>query len=778
VVESAIPDPPARPPADLRLAVGGSAAWLSVLAALGLPAGRGAQLGAVALLAALAALGGRRRWSATAALVLGCAGAAALATAARVAAVEQSPLSALAERRASATVELVISDDPRPLTVGAGPPSVLVGARVREVTAAGRRWSVSGRVLVLAPADGWSGLLPSQRVRVDGRLGPPDRDDITVAVLSARSAPSQVGPPSRVQTAAGRIRAGLRDAAAVLPEGPRGLLPGLVDGDVSGLDPALADDFKTSGLSHLTAVSGTNVAIVAGAVLLLLRALTVGPRASAMLAGAAIAGFVVLARPSPSVLRAAVMGGLALLALATGRPRSALPALGSTVLVLMFVSPSLARDPGFALSVLATAGLILLGPGWSAALRARRVPPGLAEALAVPAAATVATAPVIAAISGTVSLVSIPANLLAEPAVAPATVLGVLAALVSPVSGTAAEWLARAAGLPVRWLVAVGTRAAHVPDAAVSWPGGSTGAAILVLAFLVAVAVFRWRPARRVAVAVVLGAAIVLVPVRTVSPGWPPAGWLLVACSVGQGDALVVHAGPGAAMVVDAGPDPIAVDGCLRRLGIRSVPLLVLTHLHADHVDGLAGVLRGRSVGEVEVGPSREPPGGWREVEDAARDHGVPIRTVAVGERREFGGLVVDVLGPDRVFHGTRSDPNNSSVVLRVTAGGTTLLLAGDAEVEAQDALVRSGADLRAEVLKVPHHGSAYQSPAFLRAVRASVGVISVGRDNDYGHPSPALLHELDRLGIRPLRTDRDGDIAIRERDGRLAVVTRPQRPP
>lgn len=517
---------------------------------------------------------------------------------------------------------------------------------------------------------------------------------------------------------------------------------------------------------------------MAGAVLLVLRALTVGPRTSAVAAGIAIAGFVVLARPSPSVLRAAVMGALALLALATGRPRSALPALGATVLILMFIFPPLARDPGFALSVLATAGLILLGPGWAAALRARGVPAGLAEALAVPAAATVATAPVIAAISGTVSLVSIPANLLAEPAVAPATVLGVLAAVVSPVSETAAEWLVRAAGLPVRWLVAVGTRAARVPDAAVPWPGGGTGAAFLVAAFLVAVALVRWRPARRLAVALLIGAALVLIPVRTVLPGWPPAGWLFVACSVGQGDALVVRAGPGAAMVVDAGPDPIAVDGCLRRLGVRSVPLLVLTHLHADHVDGLAGVLRGRSVGELDVGPSREPPGGWREVEDGAREHRVPVRTVAVGERRQFGGLVVDVLAPGHPFHGTRSDPNNSSVVLRVATGGTTLLLTGDAEVEAQDALVRTGADLRADVLKVPHHGSAYQSPAFLRAVHASVGVISVGLDNDYGHPSPALLHELDRLGIRAVRTDRDGDIAVRERDGRLAVVTRPQRPP
>jgi competence protein ComEC len=136
------------------------------------------------------------------------------------------------------------------------------------------------------------------------------------------------------------------------------------------------------------------------------------------------------------------------------------------------------------------------------------------------------------------------------------------------------------------------------------------------------------------------------------------------------------------------------------------------------------------------------------------------------------------VLAPAGPFHGTRSDPNNSSVVARVTAGGHRYLLTGDAESEAQDALVRAGADLRADILKVAHHGSAYQSPAFLRAVGAPVGVISVGLDNDYGHPAPALLYELKRLGMRVLRTDLDGDVAVCDRAGRLAVVTRSRSPP
>jgi len=525
-------------------------------------------------------------------------------------------------------------------------------------------------------------------------------------------------------------------------------------------------------------LTGTNCVIVTGAVLLLLRALTAGPRTSAVLAAAALVGFVVLARPSPSVLRAAVMGGVALLALASGRPRSALPALGAAVLGLVLVSPPLARDPGFALSVLATLGLLVLAPSWVERMRSRGVPPGVAEAVAVPVAATLATAPVVAALSGQVSLVAVPANLLAAPAVAPATVLGVLAAVASPVSAGLAEWLVRLGGLPVGWLAEVGKRAARVPGASLSWPGGMTGGLLLVTAILAGVALARRTALRRVVLAAAVGGVVVAVPVRVVAPGWPPPGWLFVACAVGQGDALVVRADAGAAVVVDAGPEPVVVDGCLRRLGVRAVPLLVLSHLHADHVGGLAGVTRGRVVAEIDVGPSREPPGGWREVQRIAGGVGVPVRTATVGERRELRGVSVDVLGPARDFRGTRSDPNNSSLVLRIRTGGRSLLLTGDVETEAQEAMIRSGVDVRADVLKVPHHGSAYQHPEFLRAVGASVAVVSVGAGNDYGHPSPLLLTELARLGPRTLRTDQDGDVAVCDRGGQLTVVVRSREPP
>ena len=291
----------------------------------------------------------------------------------------------------------------------------------------------------------------------------------------------------------------------------------------------------------------------------------------------------------------------------------------------------------------------MLAPGWAARLRAPRVPRGVAEALAVPAAAALATAPVIAALSGGVSLVTVPANLLAAPGggaghrarrAGRGRVAGVQRC--RRVAGAAGRVAGRAG-----WPRSAPERR-RCPGATLSWPGGVTGGLVLAAALGPSCRGARRRLLRRLAWPAPVGAAVVLIRSGSVAPGWPPAGWLFVACSVGQGDALVVRAGAGAAVVVDAGPEPVAVDGCLRRLGVRAVPLLVLSHLHADHVGGLAGVLRGRAVGEIDVGPAREPAAAWREVERLAAARGVPVRTAAVGERRELGGAVLDVLGPTR----------------------------------------------------------------------------------------------------------------------------------
>jgi competence protein ComEC len=250
---------------------------------------------------------------------------------------------------------------------------------------------------------------------------------------------------------------------------------------------------------------------------------------------------------------------------------------------------------------------------------------------------------------------------------------------------------------------------------------------------------------------------------------WPPRGWVLVMCDVGQGDALALRTGPGEAVVVDAGPDPDAVDRCLRRLDVTRVPAVVLTHFHADHIDGLPGVLRGRRVAEIEVSPLREPAYGAAQVERQAAEAQVPLRVPAYGERTTVGPVSWQEVGPSRVYAGS---PNDGSLVLLVRTRGTTVLLTGDVEPPAQSALLRAGLP-PVDVLKVPHHGSRYQDSRLLSGLGARVALVSVGAENDYGHPAESTLDALEGSGTLVRRTDEDGDVAVVVTGGRrLRVVS------
>ncbi|GAA0475114.1 competence protein ComEC [Paractinoplanes deccanensis] len=785
-------EPPRSDGADLRLAGFAVAAWLSSLAALHLSARSGVLLGVgAALVAGLAvALPARRpstlprrsgwaagvpglRWAGLSVLLgVACGG---VATGARVSVREAGPLVALVRAGEPVQLEVIVRDDPRALRGPAGPPpTYLVAVDLVMVRGAeGAPLRLSARGLVLGSDPGWRGLLPGQRVGARGKLMPPRGGDLRAAVASVREPPVLLGEPSWAQRAAGVLRAGLQRACEPLPDLPGGLLPGLVVGDTSRLDPALEEDFRTTGMTHLNAVSGANVAIVLGVVLFVLRRTRAGPVVTALLCAVALVGFVILARPSPSVVRAAAMGAIGLLGLASGRPRAALPALAAGVAVLVLADPELAADPGFALSVLATTGLLLLAPVWRDGLRRRGCPAGLAEALAVPAAAQVACGPVVAGLSGTISLVAVPANLLAVPAIAPATLLGVGSAVLSPLWPAGAEFAAWAGHWPARWLVLVATYGARIPAGALPWPGGVTGAVLLAVVTAGLLVAARRPLVRRLVTIVALGGVLGALPVRLVASGWPPKGWVVVACAVGQGDAIVLPAGRGSAVVVDAGPEPNAVDHCLRRLGVRRIALFVASHFHVDHIGGVAGVFRGRDVRAVAGPDWPEPPAGRAAVARAAGR--MPMRVIRHGWAYEVGGLELSVLGPLDRMRGTNSDPNNNSLVLRARVHGRTVLLPGDAETEEQeDLLHRLGPEaVRADVLKVAHHGSSYQSPAFVDEVDPAVALVSVGRDNDYGHPNAALLARLARGGARVLRTDELGDVAAVDTERGLAVVAR-----
>ncbi|MFI9104235.1 ComEC/Rec2 family competence protein [Streptomyces fildesensis] len=822
-------------PADLRLVPPALAAWLASALALGMPGEVAAWCAVVTAVLGVALLAvGRGRsaagLAAATATALLCASAATAVAALHAADGHRGPLPALAAEHAHAVVELRITGDPRPTLphvrgAARAPDAVIVEAEAVRVTAHGVTTKVRTPVLVIAeagaprkparrlpgpgarpagsvPADGrasassadpWLGLLPSTRVTVAARIAPPELPgDRNAAVLSVRGPPHVSGPPTATQRFAGRLRAGLRAATDGLRPDARALLPGLVVGDTARLTPELREAFHTTDLTHLTAVSGSNLTIV----LLLL----IGPpglairaerrglaprigiplRTTAVLGGLLTVGFVIVCRPDPSVLRAAACGLITLLAIGTGRRRALLPALAAAVLLLVLYDPWLARSYGFLLSVLATGALLTISPRWSAALRRRGMPPGPAEALGAAGAAQAVCAPVIVVIAGQVSLVAIPCNLLAELAVGPATVLGFAALAAAPFAMPAAEWLAWLAGWPTGWIAAVARRGAALPGAGIGWPGG-WGGGLLLAALTVAVVTTGRRLVARpwlcAAVALLLLLAVLRpVPLPRVITGWPPPDWRLVMCDVGQGDSLVLSGTDGSAVVIDAGPEPALVDRCLRSLGVTSIALLILTHFHADHVDGLPGVLHGRKVGAIETTTLDEPPEQAAFVRRQAAAARVPVVRAAAGERRRLGGLEWQLLWPPAT-PGELPDngPNDASVVLLVRAAGLTFLLLGDLEPPAQRQLLAAVPGLpRVDVLKVAHHGSAYQDPVLLARLRPRLALISCGADNPYGHPSPRTVAALRAQGATVLRTDTDGSVAVvgdRAGDLRATVV-------
>ncbi|QEV59973.1 ComEC/Rec2 family competence protein [Streptomyces spectabilis] len=758
--------------------------------------------------------------------VLLCAGAAAASAGLHGADLHRGPVPGLAGEYATVTAELEVTSDPRrtrPRVTGDRPvpPAVVLDADVvRVMETDGTTTETRTPVLVVvrheekeeghdtgAGAGGphgaqgaggeraevsgagqrrdspWLGLLPSTRLLVRADLAPPLPDSGGIAAVlrvTGDRVPRVIGKPSRAQRFAGELRGGLREATDGLPADARALLPGLVIGDTSRVPPELEQAFRATDLTHLLAVSGTNLTIVL--------ALLIGPpgtahraerrglaprlgiplRATALLGGGLTLGFVLVCRPEPSVVRAAACGLVVLLAIATGRRRSLIPALAAVVLVLVLYDPWLSRSYGFLLSVLATGALLTLAPRWSAGLRRRGVPGRLAEALAAAAAAQAVCAPVVAVLAARVSLVAVPCNLLAEFAVAPATVLGFAALAVAPVAMPVAKVLAWGASWPTGWIAGIARTGAALPGNGVDWPGSWRGA--LLLAAVTVVLVFVGRRLVRhpwlcAACALLLLVVIVQPPPLTrVIAGWPPPRWRLVMCDVGQGDATVLAAGPGAGVVVDAGPDPMLVDRCLRSLGVTRVPLVLLTHFHADHVAGLPGVLRGRSVGAIQTTGLGEPPGQAAFVRAQAAARGVPVTRAVAGEHRRTGELDWRVLWPASHPAPEPEGPNGASVTLLVRTRGLTLLLLGDLEPPAQRALLRSpeGAGLpRVDVLKVAHHGSAYQDPELLRRAGPRLALISCGADNSYGHPAPRTVAALRGMGAMVLRTDEDGAVAV-----------------
>ena len=630
----------------------------------------------------------------------------------------------------------------------------------------------SSRPTVLAAGTG---------LRSPGSVEPDAAGAPTAAVVFLRGTPEQRPPDGLLGGLLGAtatVRRAFVQVTRPLPEPGGALLRGLAIGDRSGLDPGTEAAMETAALTHLTAVSGSNCAVVVALVVVVGGVLGLPRWARAAVAVALLLGFVVLVRPDPSIVRATGMAVLALLVRLSGRPVRGLPLVALAVIAMLLVDPWYARSTAFVLSVLATSGIVVLAPPLTAVL-ARRLWPSVAAAVAVPVAAQAACWPATVPLAAALPTYAVPANLLTEPLAPVVTVVGLASCLLAPLWPWGSAVLAAVAWAPASAIAAVAHGAAALPAASLPWPAGAAGVlAAVVVSGCVAAALLtsgatRLRLVLAAGVVVVVGVVAVALP-RAVVRGGVPSDWSVAACDVGQGDAVLVRDGTadGGTALVDTGDDGERLQRCLDLLGVGHVDLLVLTHFDRDHVGAVDTVAE--RVTTALVGPVGRPADAA--VVRSLRRAGVDVRSGDDGTAGVLGALRWRLLWPRA---GSRDAGNGASLVLR-TAGGPDCgrcvsgVFLGDLGEDAQRRLLRTGsAGGPVEVVKVAHHGSADQDPELYREVAAPVGLIGVGSDNTYGHPTPSALRMLAAAGTRVFRTDLHGTVVVaRAADGALRVWT------
>lgn len=570
-------------------------------------------------------------------------------------------------------------------------------------------------------------------------------------------------PPTGLLAVTDHARQAFVRVTAGLPEPGAALLRGLAIGDRSGLDPDTEGAMETAALTHLTAVSGANCAVIVGLVVLLGGACGLPRAVRAGVAVVFLLAFVVLVRPDPSIVRATLMAVVALAVHLSGRPARGVPLISLAVVGMLVVDPWYARSFAFALSVLATSGIVVLGPPLTDLL-ARRLWTPVAAALAVPVVAQVACWPVTILLAPALPTYAVPANLLTEPLAPIVTVVGLGSCLLASVWPGAASLLAAVAWVPASGVGWVARTAASLPGASAPWPPGAAGVGLAVVASgCVVVASFAARRVRlrlllAAAVVVVLGIGIVAVP-QTVVRGSVPRDWTIAACDVGQGDAVLLRSG-GATALVDTGDDPERLAACLDLLGVGRIAVLVLTHYDRDHVGATPAVAP--SVSTALVGPTGRPAD-----ERVLRDlqgAGVEVRRAAAGTTVQLGSLRLVALWPPRA---STTSGNAASIAIRVEpdpgcTGCPSAMLLGDLGEVAQRRLVGAGgAERPVDVVKVSHHGSADQDPGLYRALGARIALIGVGADNTYGHPTRQALDMLAAAGSAVYRTDLNGTVVV-----------------
>ncbi len=599
-----------------------------------------------------------------------------------------------------------------------------------------------------------SDLEIDQNLIVNARLVK-SKERKVAALAIANGEITKVGKPRNLFRFTSKIRDDFRTLASDSKAGA--LIPGLVLGDTSLQTQSFITQMRRVGLSHLTAVSGANFAMVATFLFWLLQYFIKGLRNRLWLVGVILFLFIFLVRPTPSVLRAAVMSAVVILAKYFGERSFGVPSSAAAIMILLLLDPIQSTDPGFALSVLATAGILLLSPLIEDKLSQKIKTTWIVQSISIPVSATIFCLPVIVLLSNQISLVSVPANILVAPVIAPITLLGFVAAIFAPITPFFSSFLLLLATPFAHWIVIVSQSMANLP--AISFNRSFVFFLIFVAVLFGLISGRKW----------VIYLAIFFITIQLITShfAWPGSGWQIANCDVGQGDGLVVNLGAGNAIVVDVGPEPEKMDQCLNKLGIKSIPLLILTHFHSDHVGGISKVLQNRRVSQVWISNLAQPEAAYQSTMKEVS--GIDLKIVEQGEKYllpNFGTQVLVVwpkllLGQMPTLPGDGSEVNNSSISVIIKTKTLTIFAGGDIEPAAQEMITTSGYLSQVDVLKVSHHGSAYQYLPMLDLLNPKVAIISVGQGNSYGHPDQQFIAELISRNIQVWRTDQSGGISL-----------------
>lgn len=574
------------------------------------------------------------------------------------------------------------------------------------------------------------------------------------------------------------LRSHFLESATGVTADSKALVLGLTIGERNLLSPELASSMKQLSLTHLVAVSGANLAIVAGAIYLLTAKLSLPRNWRFITAAVAIVFYVLLVGPEPSVLRAFVMTIAVLFALWLGRGTPALVALAWAVLLILISDPAMGTNFGFALSAFATLGLLIVGEPLFRKL-SDVFPKWLALGIATALAAQLYTLPIVLLLEPTIPAYAVLANLLVEPMVAPVTILGITSVSLLPLNQNLATLISFISSFGTYWIEVIATAVSEWPMVRLHWLPGWVG---IVTAVLFAIFISLWLLNVKVSQSVMasfvlLAFSISWITADTIRFGtWPVGKWDVVMCDVGQGDAFVIKSDDQIA-VVDVGREDAPVDSCLERLGVSHIDLLFLSHFDLDHAGGIRGALRGRSVGRALVTGFQDDRPVVAVVKNALAEKGL-LPELA---HRELAGTLGSsnwkVISPSATA-AEASDSNDASVIVRFDFEQFTILLLGDLGETGQERLMRFSlkylADLpnRALLLKVAHHGSKDQSEKFHRLIAADLALISAGKNNDYGHPTTKTLSLLSSLGTQIVRTDISGAIAVRASGGKFEIYS------